>query len=33
MTLLNGSSNGRDGESEDGGVKHVDGLGWWIEVR
>jgi hypothetical protein len=27
LTLLDeGSSRGRDGESEDGGVEHVDGL-------
>jgi hypothetical protein len=29
--LLDGSSEGRDGESEDGGVKHVDGFGLVVD--
>jgi hypothetical protein len=29
LALLERGSEGRDGESEDGGVEHVDDLGWW----
>lgn len=31
LTLLKRGSEGRDGESEDGGVKHVDGLGLVVD--
>lgn len=30
LALFEGSGHGGDGESEDGGEEHVDGLVWWV---